>query len=617
MSLSQALATAMAGLRVNQLGLSLVSSNVANAQTPGYVRKTVNQIQTVSGSIGASVDVIGVNRELDSYLQQQIRTEQSGASFADLQSSILASLQSIYGTPGGSGTLETALNGLTTAVQALSTSSDSQSTRLGVINAAQSLARQLNGMSQGIQALRGQAEAGLSTSVDAANRALAQIDSLNTKLKNSDNSDSAVAALQDQRDLALNQLSQLMDVRVINNDNQVSIFTTSGIELVGSQLATLSFNAQGTVTPSTQWNADPTKSGVGTIAINFPNGSTLDLVQNNSIRSGAIAAYLQLRDSTLVQAQTQLDQVAASMSSLLSDKTTAGTPVTAGPSNGFDLDLSNLQPGNPIHLNYTDAANVVHQLSLVRVDDPSVLPLNNNSTLDPNDQAIGLDFSGGIGSVVAQLNAALGPSHLQFSNAGSTLRVLDDGSGAARVNAASATATMTSLQNGGPELPLFVDGNGFYTGAITSTGPQYVGLAARIRVNSDLVADPSKLVKLAPTTASGDTTRPDFIYLQLTAGKPLYPPETGFGTAKVPYQATLLSFSQQITAAQGAAADTAKQLANGQDVVLSTLQQKFNTTSGVNIDEEMAHLLTLQNAYAANARVMSTVKEMFDALLRA
>ena len=77
MSLSQALATAMSGLRVNQLGLSLVSSNVANAQTPDYVRKTLNQVQTVSGSIGASVDVIGVNRELDLYLQQQIRTEQS------------------------------------------------------------------------------------------------------------------------------------------------------------------------------------------------------------------------------------------------------------------------------------------------------------------------------------------------------------------------------------------------------------------------------------------------------------------------------------------------------------------------------------------------------------
>ena len=50
--------------------------------------------------------------------------------------------------------------------------------------------------------------------------------------------------------------------------------------------------------------------------------------------------------------------------------------------------------------------------------------------------------------------------------------------------------------------------------------------------------------------------------------------------------------------------------------MLSTLQQKFNATSGVNIDEEMAHLLSLQNAYAANARVMSTVKQMYRALMQ-
>ena len=43
----------------------------------------------------------------------------------------------------------------------------------------------------------------------------------------------------------------------------------------------------------------------------------------------------------------------------------------------------------------------------------------------------------------------------------------------------------------------------------------------------------------------------------------------------------------------------------------------MNSTSGVNIDEEMAHLLALQNAYSANARVMSTVKDMYTALLQA
>ena len=57
MSLSSALATAMSGLRANQAALSIVSSNVANAQTPGYVTQSVNQIETPTGDFGASVRV--------------------------------------------------------------------------------------------------------------------------------------------------------------------------------------------------------------------------------------------------------------------------------------------------------------------------------------------------------------------------------------------------------------------------------------------------------------------------------------------------------------------------------------------------------------------------------
>ena len=617
MSLSQALSIAMSGLRANQLALSLTSSNVANSDTPGYIRKTVNQIQTSSGSIGAGVSVTGVNRELDLYLQQQIRTEQSGASYADLRSSILSSLQSIYGTPGGTGTLETAFNKLVTAVQGLSTSSDSQSARIGVLNAAQSLTQQLNSMSGGIQSLRSQAESGLNSAVNTANTAMQQIVNLNTQLQSGNTSDAAAAALKDQRDQYVDQLSQLMDIRVIeNSNNQIQVFTNSGVQLVGAEASTLSFNPQGTVTPNTQWDADPTKSNLGTLSVHFPNGGSLNLIQTNSIRSGTIAGYLELRDKTLVQAQTQLDQFAANMSSLLSDKTTAGTAVSSGASNGFDLDLSGLQSGNVVHLTYTDTSNVQHQLSLVRVDDPSVLPLSNNATTDPNDQVIGIDFSAGMASVTSQLNAALGSVGLQFSNTGSTLRVLDNGVGTATVNAASVTSTTSSLLGGSGEVPLFTDGNSLYTGAITAAGQQSVGLAARIRVNSQLVGDPAKLVQYNATTPSGDTTRPDFLYQQLTAGKSLYSPSTGFGTSTLPFQATLSNFSQQIASAQGQAADTAKQIADGQDVVLSTLQQKFNSQSGVNIDEEMAHLLSLQNSYAANARVMSTVKQMFDSLMQ-
>jgi flagellar hook-associated protein 1 FlgK len=67
---------------------------------------------------------------------------------------------------------------------------------------------------------------------------------------------------------------------------------------------------------------------------------------------------------------------------------------------------------------------------------------------------------------------------------------------------------------------------------------------------------------------------------------------------------------------QGEAAATADSLRQGQEVVVNTLQQRFADQSNVNIDEERANLLKLQTAYAANARVLSTVRDMLDSLFK-
>src|SRR6201995_3019855 len=169
MGLSSALATAMSGLRANQAALSIVSGNVANAQTPGYVVQTPNQIEVATGATGTSVDVTGVSRQLDQYVQSQLRTETSGSGYADQMSNILNQLQSVYGTPGGTGTLETAYSNFTTALQALSTSQGSQSAQTSALAAAQGLAQTLNSTSQGIQALRTHVEQDIGTSVTQAN----------------------------------------------------------------------------------------------------------------------------------------------------------------------------------------------------------------------------------------------------------------------------------------------------------------------------------------------------------------------------------------------------------------------------------------------------------------
>src|SRR5882757_6771861 len=354
MSLGSALATAMSGLRANQAALSIVSSNIANAQTPGYVTQSSIQIETLTGDLGANVSVVGVNRQLNQFIQSQLRTETAGGAYADQMANVLTQLQSVYGTPGEAGTLENAYSNFTTSLQALSTTSGSQSSQITALTAAQNMAQQLNATTQGIQTLRSNAEQDINISVGQANAAMQQIAQINTQLQGLKTTDPTAATLMDQRDSQIDKLSQLMDIRVsTSTNNQTTIYTTNGVELVGVQASTLSFNSQGTLSANSQWDANPAKSSTGTITCTLANGAKIDMIATNSISSGQIAADVTLRDKTLVQAQAQVDQLAASMSSALSDKTTAGTAV-AGPPAGFSLDLSNTLPGNSISLTYTD-----------------------------------------------------------------------------------------------------------------------------------------------------------------------------------------------------------------------------------------------------------------------
>ena len=618
MSLTQALTSALSGLQVNQASISMVAANVANADTPGYTRKVVNQVPT-GGSSSIGVRVSDIQRQIDLYIQRQLRVENAGASYADTRARMYSQLQEIYGQPGSDTALELVYNSFTSALQVLSTSPDDPGARTAVVNSAQLLTQQLNQLSASIQGQRANAELAISDAVNSANEAMTQIASLNQQIAGSTPGDSATAALQDQRDSYIDQLSQLMDINVMVGDRgQVSIFTSSGTQLVGAQAAQLRFDAVGTMTPASQWSADPSQRGVGTIMLVPPSGAPVDLIQNRSIRSGTIAAYLQMRDQDLVQAQNQLDALAAGMAQALSDKTTAGTAVSPLPQNGFDIDVGGLSQGNSVTINYTDTTtNTPHTITLVRVDDPAALPLSNTATATANDIVFGINFSGGMASVITQINAALTGTGMVASNpSGTTLEILDDGAAnTVDVNSVSAAKTVTGLMGGSAELPLFTDGSNPYTGAITSRGSQVTGLAARLTVNPSVVADPSSLVVYQAGTPAGDSTRPDFILQQLTGASLTFSPNTGIGTTSAPFIGSLTTYLRQVVSQQGEAASSADNLKQGQDVVLNALQQRFNDASGVNVDQEMANLLTLQNSYAANARVMSAVKEMLDALI--
>lgn len=620
MGLSQVLNTALQGLNVTQTALGVVAGNVSNAQTPGYVEQQVDQVSVSSGSAGDGVRVEAINRQLDQFVQQQLWTETSGGAYADLQANFQQQLQQVYGQPGTTSTFDSAFNGFTTAAQALSASPDSASAQSGVVSAAQAMAQQLNSMSSSIQGLRTQADQGIASDVQQANQAMQQIAQANQQLASDPNSDAAAATLEDQRDAAITQLSQLMDIRVASGaNNQVTVFTGSGYQLVGSQAAQLTFASSGSITPGQQLNANPAQSSLGTVTLVDPSGAKTDLLANGGIRSGQLAAYVQMRDQTLVQAQTQVDQFAAQMSSALSDQTTSGTPVSGGGQAGFAVDVGGVLPGNTVNLTYTNTAtNTQQQVTIVRVDDPAALPLSPSIAANYPGQAIGVNFSGGIGSVVAQLNAALGSKGLQFSNpSGTTLQVVNANISSS-VGSLSTTTTATTLTGSSAALPLFTDGGTPFTGAVTASGPQSTGFAGRITVNSALVANPAnaQAYQASPPTQPGDATRPNFILNQLTNAQLSFSPSAGVGGSAAPFQGTLSTYLGQVISQQSQAASNATGLQQGQDQVVTALQQRFNGTSAVNIDTEMARLLTLQSAYSANARVISAVSQMFTTLFQ-
>jgi len=615
MGLSSALATAMSGLRANQAALSIISSNVSNAQTPGYITQTPNQIEVASGGFGSTVTTTGVNRELDLFVQNQLRTETGGGGYANQIANILGQLQSVYGTPGGQGTLETTLGNFTTALQSLSNSPSDSAAQGVALSAAQSLAQQLNSTTQGIQSLRSNVAQDIGNSANQANADMSQIAQLNTQLQGLSPTDPQAATLMDQRDNAINDLSKYVDVRVVTSSaNQVSVFTNSGIQLVGDGLASsFTYSSPGALTATSLYSTNPAQNGVGTFNIKLPNGAAIDVASNNVLSSGQIAADLKLRDQTLVQAQTQVDQMAATLASSLSDITTAGTAVIGSPA-GFSVNTSNVLPGNTINLTYTDSAtNTQHQISIVNVTDPAALPLQNGANANP--LLVGVNFSLGMGSAVSQLNTALGSLGLQFTNSGSTLNLL--GSPTATVNAASTTTTVTSMTSGNPQLALFTDGGSLYTGQYTAGGSQMTGLAGRITVNPAVLSNASALSNYTTPTAAGDNTRSSFMFSQLTSGTFSYSPSTGLGSAAQPFKGTIANYLSQFMSQQSNAATVATQLQQGQSVVVSTLQQKFDSTSSVNIDTEMANLIQVQNTYAANAHIMSVVQSMMQSLLQA
>jgi flagellar hook-associated protein 1 FlgK len=611
MGLSSALTTSLSGLRTTQSGIELVSSNIANVSTRGYTKKNISLEAEVIAGKSAGVRVAAVQREIDTYVQRQLRTETSGLAFSSVAANFLGQLQSIYGTPGGEGSLDKRVSTFTNALDALATTPSSQSARQGVLNEAKLMVQQLKGMSQSIQSMRQDADRGLSNTVDRANAALQGLEKVQQQIGVMTAAGQQITPdLLDQRDLFISELSEVVDIRVSDVSGRLSIYTNGGAALfVDNRASELKFEGPAAMVPHALYSEDPAERNVGTVLLIGPDGQPKDLLAGNKLNSGELKAFAELRDNILVEAQRQLDELASAMAEALGTKPVNST----ANGTGFDINVADLQPGNKLTLTYNQMpGNVARTVTFVAVDDASILPLANDVTADPSDTVFGIDFSGGYASVAAQMQTALG-GNFTVANTGSTL-TFDAATAAVDVTGASARATATALTGDGVALPFFLDGNSLYTNALEGGG-QRLGFASRITLNPALIDDPSLLVNYQTPTASGDAARAVFLRDAMENPMTQYRSDTGVGGTNSPFTGSIADFARGLIETQASNSSIADRILEGQDVVVTSLQDRFQEKSGVDVDEEMTKLLQLQSAYAANARVISTVKEMIDILL--
>lgn len=614
MGLSVTLSNALSGMRVGQNALDTLSNNVANAGTPGYHRRSVSVIDSVG--VNSTYAREGqLTRTFNQSLQQHYTRATAESGFSSIKASFLDRVQTLFGKPGTTGSIDSAYNAFESALAAAATSPDSYANRADLVQKAQALAGTLNRMTSDIQSLRQETEARLSNSVDTINNQLQSLEKVNLRLADQSIDPGARATLMDQRDRLVEGLSQQMDLRVsYRGDGTVSLMTRSGVGILDVKASVFQYESAGALSASSRFSPDDAVSGVGKLTIMTPAGLQVDLVKQNVLSSGELAGLIQLRDQSLVQAQDQLDEIASSLAKAMSTNVTAGTQVTSGASNGYEVDLANVRNGNEFTFKYLQGG-AEKTVRVMRVDDTSKLPLD---YVDANGaRVIGLDFSGGAASVAAQLQSKLGTSFSVSSPSGTTLRITDDGvAGTTDMLSLSTRTTATGVQNGSLGFSLFVDtNNADFTDSLDGVG-QKLGFAGRISVNQAIVNDNKLLVQYTGTTPLGDQDRLNQIVSNLDSMRFAGAQGSSGTTASFRLGGTVADIISQTINFQGNAAAAAISDRDTQDMTLDALRQRLDSEYGVDVDEEMARLMELQNAFAANARVMSVVQELMDDLMQ-
>jgi flagellar hook-associated protein 1 FlgK len=556
-------------LAAEQVGVEVTSHNISNVNTPGYSRQIVTfeasmALPTPYGPLGYGVRVNGIERAFDYFATVKLDQNTSLLTMNKSLKSNLEQVASLFNETQTGGMREL-LTGFWDAWNDLADNPSGAGERRSLLTRAQNLADTFNFRADQLVQMRTSITQEIGPTITKINDYTSQIAELNREIISSEVNGQQANDLRDQRNLAINKLSELVGVSYYTSgDGSISVTLPNGSSLVeGVNSCSLSYQISASDKVEVLWNG--------------PGGTSVDVT--SSISGGELAAKIQVRDTLIPQYQADMDDLAKELVAQVNSQHSLGV--------GLDL------------FSTTTSSNYVTNAGTALMNNPDlafgdritagsfVIHVEDSSTGGSTPTTINIDGTTTLTSLAAALNAIAGISaSVVTSGSENRLRITGD---AANFTFGFSQDTSNVLMALG--INTFFKGDSAWT----------------IGVNDAVANDPNLIAagQIDPTTGAHPPGDNSNALLLADLGE----------QAVGPGGLTFSDAYQQLVTDIALDAEKAGENMDYYQGLVDQFQEMRDSVSGVSLDEELTNLIKYQRAYQAAARMVTTADEMLQTLL--
>ncbi len=421
-SLNAILNNGLSSILTNSAALRVTSNNIANVNTPGYVRRSVSLGPQLVGGQFAGVQVQEIQRTISNYLDKEVLGAGADQARYDVQSLILQQLNATLGEPGDGHSIGAEIDALYAALGQSSLDPASLASRLGVLNQFDALAQKISDLASSVAAMRTDADEQIGLTVTRANDLIKQIFDLNPLIQHATIIGDTATGLLDQRDQLVRQLSDIVGVKSYTQaDGRIFLSTDDGVQLISDSYARFEHS------PGAGPSFKPIAVQMRSAFTGLPIGTPQEF--DSHATTGQLRGYLDVRDRLLTGIGAELGSFAQALALAYNAEHNANA--TVPPPASF--------VGRQTGLLGTDALNFTGATTIGIADASGALLHRIDVDFDGGTISVDGAPAGGtggtVGSFVTALNAALGANGgasfsggvLTLSAAGSNGLVVSDG----------------------------------------------------------------------------------------------------------------------------------------------------------------------------------------------